>query len=103
MGRNHFCFRRNRTKNIAFGQLGGVIQSGQEANNALMFISYGETLFSGDDYLNPPICQIYSLLWTAVLPDLRKCHVGVEILKPGFVTAFHVCELGEEELLLRIS
>jgi hypothetical protein len=37
------------------------------------------------------------------LPDLGEGHVGVEVLEPGFVATFHVCELGEEQLLLYIA
>jgi hypothetical protein len=46
--------------------------------------------------------SIVLLIYENGLPDLWEGHVGVDVLEPGFVTAFHVCELGEEQLLLGI-
>jgi hypothetical protein len=46
--------------------------------------------------------SIMLLIYENGLPDLGEGHVGVDVLEPGFVTAFHVCELGEEQLLLGI-
>ena len=43
------------------------------------------------------------LIYGDGLPDLREGHVGVDVLKPGFVAALHVCELGKEQLLLCIG
>ncbi len=37
------------------------------------------------------------------LPDFWEGHVGVNILKPGFVATFHVSQLGKEQFLLSFS
>jgi len=37
------------------------------------------------------------------LPDLGHGHIYVDIFEPGLVGPFHVCELGEEELLFGIG
>ncbi len=45
----------------------------------------------------------HELKISLLLPDFGESHIGIDILKPGFVPTFHVCKLAEEKLLLCVS
>jgi hypothetical protein len=47
--------------------------------------------------------SLFGSILSGKLPDLREGHVGVEVFESGFVPAFHICQLGKEEFLLRVS
>ena len=45
---------------------------------------------------------LYASIWFFHLPLFGERHVGVYVLEPGLVAAFHVCQLRKEQLGLYV-